>query len=243
MNIMNIHRDILIIIFIYCGFISRKYLLQVNKYFYILLNNVIYYQNLSHNDKMNMINKCCKKNKYDILLIISNSLNLGYIFSNIIYTNNIDILEIIIKDGKLDITINNNLFFREAVCRGQIKQVKLLLEDKRVDPSELSSEALCQACEMGYTDIVKLLLKDKRSDPTILNNYPLIAAVKYNFIEIVKLLLKDGRINRSDRNFRCYINKIVAIHSETKQWETTKINKRKIMIMLNNYFKNRRIIK
>jgi len=103
------------------------------------------------------------------------------------------ILEILLKDGRLDPRIGNNRLFMLASKSSFSSREKViaLLKDGRADPSYLNNYLINWAAKKGYSDIVKLLLKDNRVDPTAKNNRAIKSA---NNKDIIKLLSPHPKI-------------------------------------------------
>jgi hypothetical protein len=71
-----------------------------------------------------------------------------------------EVLELLLKDGRADPAIYNNLLLREAAAEGHVEIVKMLLLDPRVDPTASSPEnmtALDWAKKYHHTEVVELL--------------------------------------------------------------------------------------
>jgi hypothetical protein len=82
----------------------------------------------------------------------------------------------LLKDPRIDPSINDNKAIRYACDYGQKEIVEILLQDHRVDPSTKHNEAIQWACEHGHKEIVEMLLKDKRVDPSDDNNFCILEA-------------------------------------------------------------------
>jgi len=113
-----------------------------------------------------------------------------------------NIVEILLKDGRIDPNVRINFSLSKAAAEGHADVVKLLLKDSRVDPG-LNNEVLENTIKGGHTEVVKLLLEDKRSDPNVEllghKGGPLRYAAEHGYTEIVRLLLADGRADPSAR--------------------------------------------
>ncbi|KAJ3030035.1 UNVERIFIED_CONTAM: hypothetical protein HDU68_010284 [Siphonaria sp. JEL0065] len=101
----------------------------------------------------------------------------------------LDIFKLLMEDGRLDPSSEDNIAIFIAAQSGHSEIVKLLLQDPQVDPSTSENRALGAACQNGHTKVVELLLTAARVDPT----NPFKAACRCGHAEVVKLLLKDGR--------------------------------------------------
>lgn len=133
--------------------------------------------------------------------------------------NNPNVVQILLRDTRVDSSINHNQPIIIAVKHGCTKIVELLLMDPRVDPSDyditeqrceeddrllipFSEEwhtmddacrqtALWKAADEGYTSIVARLLQDPRVDPTH-NDYAAIETAADE--EILNLLLAHPKV-------------------------------------------------
>ena len=82
-----------------------------------------------------------------------------------------DILSLILKCDKFDITYGENNAIRRVSHNGFLDMVKLLLNDSRVDPSAMSNYALRWSITRDHFEVAKLLLSDTRVS--------LISAISY----------------------------------------------------------------
>lgn len=125
---------------------------------------------------------------------------------NAMWKEDLEIIRLLLEDGRSDPTIDDNSFIISASARGIVEIVRLLLEDRRADPRAENSGALHWACTRGNVDVVRLLLEDGRADPTS-NNNDIIKRIcttsTKTSTEILRLLLKDGR---ATPNKFCLIN-------------------------------------
>lgn len=101
----------------------------------------------------------------------------------------------LLKDHRVDPSVNNSSFFIHACHNGPLEIVRALLSDKRVDCCTFVCEGLVKACESGRTDIISELLKEPRIDPTVCQEKCLSAAVRYNRPWTMAVLLHDPRID------------------------------------------------
>ncbi|KKK52658.1 hypothetical protein LCGC14_3102700, partial [marine sediment metagenome] len=125
-----------------------------------------------------------------------------------------EIVKLLLADGRVDPTADNNWAFRLSSKKGHTDVVRLLLEDGRADPTSDNNLAIQLSCKNGHTDVVKLLLADGRADPSASNNKwggisfltgrPADPAAYGNNLaiqlssrnghtDVVRLLLADGR--------------------------------------------------
>ncbi|KAJ3253963.1 hypothetical protein HDU77_004298 [Chytriomyces hyalinus] len=73
-----------------------------------------------------------------------------------------DVLELLIEDGRCNLTRDNSAAFRQAIEDGYVEGVVLLLKHADTDPNADNHFALKKASELGYIEIVERLLKDPR---------------------------------------------------------------------------------
>ena len=111
-----------------------------------------------------------------------------------------EILELLLKDSRVDPSAQNNYAIRFAVKNEHEKMVKLLLKDPRVDPSARYNEAIVTVAKNGNEKIVELLLKDLRVDPSAHDNEAIFYSILYNHEKVAELLLKDSRMELSKKN-------------------------------------------
>lgn len=142
--------------------------------------------------------------------------------------NRIELVQKLVKDYEIDLSINDNYLIDKAVREGYVEIVQILADDDRVDctsviktcliwgkynifkilmekvdPSIENQELLRLACTLKKYMITGLLLKDPRVNPTINRQEPLRVACKRGYYGIVKLLLKDPRVNPSVMDNYC----------------------------------------
>jgi len=104
-----------------------------------------------------------------------------------------EILDILLKDGRLNPAFNHNMMIQQAVSSGNVKTVDRLLQDPRVNPSSLM--LLATAIGLNFTSMLERLLQDPRVDPIAENSLKI--AVELSRSECVKILLRDPRIDPS----------------------------------------------
>lgn len=103
----------------------------------------------------------------------------------------------LLKNKKVDPSVDDNYLIQIASECGQIEVVKELLKDSRVDPAAENNYAIQAAAEGGHSKVVKLLLQDPRVDPAVNDNYPLQVACDKGHVSVVKKLAKDNRVDKS----------------------------------------------
>lgn len=93
----------------------------------------------------------------------------------------------------MEIKIEIEKEFKEAVKKGDLEKVKSMLKD--VDPSLDDNYAIGCASRYGYLPIVDLLLEDPRVDPSSQNNFCIVWASSNGHLSTVERLLKDPRVD------------------------------------------------
>lgn len=103
-----------------------------------------------------------------------------------------EIVDILLKDDRVDPTVRFNIPIRRAAQKGFTKIVERLLQHPLVDPSALDNLAIAEAAKGGHDEILDLLLSDPRVNPADGHNRALYSASLFNRLHIVeKLLLND----------------------------------------------------
>lgn len=107
-----------------------------------------------------------------------------------------DILELIIKDGRVDPKNWSEILFNKAVQEGQLEFIKMLLLDPRIDPHSCTSDLIFKAMTADKYEIVDLLLEDGR--------FPCEFAYSQVFsrgkLRMLRRFLQDPRIDPSTDN-------------------------------------------
>lgn len=148
-----------------------KFLAKFDKKELIKCFNIIKNANQEFEKKINEIFiYCCKHNLYNLV-------------------------EYLLKEEKLDPSLEENIGFILACQNGHINIVKILIEDNRVKCNTNNDLAFRLSCKLGHKDIVELLLKNPTINPSANNQEGLKTAIKFDHIQVVKLLLKDKRID------------------------------------------------
>ncbi|GBG25536.1 DNA replication licensing factor MCM2 [Hondaea fermentalgiana] len=113
----------------------------------------------------------------------------------------IEIVRILLDDGRVDITASNQYCIRVACQKGNLELVCLLLEHPDVDPTVLNDDAFRTAAAYGHLAICQALLAWQRPstshsallfdtvDPASQNNYAIRLAAYNGHWSICKLLL------------------------------------------------------
>lgn len=144
-------------------------------------------------------------------------------------SGNTNAVKTLLKDDRVNPSINNNYAIKIACEYNHVKIVELLLDDDRVNPADNDNVAIGIACLNGHIEVIKLLLtnkdidtniglvnaslnvknglevvkvllKDKRTVLSYDDNTTFIYACKYNNIDLVEFLLKREDVNPTDRD-------------------------------------------
>ena len=92
--------------------------------------------------------------------------NCGWALRYSCYFGYLDIIELLILDGRADPAALNNAAIQFASEEGYADIVSLLLQDSRVDPTDNDNYAIDGASKNGHIDVVEVLLQDGRVEPT-----------------------------------------------------------------------------
>jgi ankyrin repeat protein len=79
-----------------------------------------------------------------------------------------EIVQLLVLDGRAEITSSDNFAIIEACRNNHFKIVKLLLEDKRADPAVQNNYAIYIAIAIGHIDVFSLLWMFPGSTPLML---------------------------------------------------------------------------
>lgn len=114
----------------------------------------------------------------------------NYCLKKVTCNGHVGILELLIKDKRIDITWNHNYALRWTAHNGHYKCFMLLYSLPQVGVNDWSNEAVRWSCTNGHDKIVEVLLKDKRVDPSQYDNEALFYAAKRGHYNVIKLLLQ-----------------------------------------------------
>lgn len=107
---------------------------------------------------------------------------------------NRNMIELILKSGRINPNFNNGQPFLEAVRNDYFDIVDQLLDDASIDPGIQNNVAIASASYHGYLDIVNRLLVDPRVDPSNFDNRAIDFASSTNKIQVMRRLLQDPRV-------------------------------------------------
>ncbi len=150
---------------------------------------------VSRINDMEYVRRYISENPSDEQIIIKASL-----------VNNIQLMEFLLNNPKIDPSVQNNQAIINASQKGHVDIVRLLLADKRVNPGVVNNIAFLNAIQRGNLGVVELLLNDPRVKPDAQDNAAIIVASQKGHIDIVKLLLKDVRISPNAQNNQAIID-------------------------------------
>jgi hypothetical protein len=112
----------------------------------------------------------------------------------------IERIEDIISDTKLDLSFDENSFIKWIVSSEDYVLAFDISNVPNIDKSVENNRLIRMLCELNKVEDVKKLLKDPRVDPSASNNEAIRNACYLGHLEIVKLLLKDPRVDPSAYN-------------------------------------------
>jgi ankyrin repeat protein len=82
------------------------------------------------------------------------------------HNGHLEIIEILLQDGRADPAVRNNWPIKRASENGHSDVVEALLQDGRADPAVNYNSPIRWASCYGHKEIVKALLQDGRCNPT-----------------------------------------------------------------------------
>ncbi len=88
----------------------------------------------------------------------------NYRFNKAVEIGNVDKVQLLLNDPRVDPTADDNWAIQSASRRGHTEVVRLLLADPRVDPAALGNYAIQLASHNGHLEVVRLLANDPRVD-------------------------------------------------------------------------------
>ena len=83
-------------------------------------------------------------------------------FYDMVKNGNIDVVDLLLYDERVEPAEYNNRAFRAAAHKGHLNIVVRLLQDHRIDPSDKENMALGDAITFGHREIEEILLQDAR---------------------------------------------------------------------------------
>jgi hypothetical protein len=92
------------------------------------------------------------------------------IFHEAVSENNVELVNKLLKDKKIDPTLYGNWAIIYASSNGLLELSKLLLKDKRVDPTNDDNRAIIMSYNEKRFDIIPLLWNDKRVQQTLIKD-------------------------------------------------------------------------
>jgi ankyrin repeat protein len=188
--------------------------------------------NTEHNTVSDLFKECCVRGTP--LIVIKSFVNnkcidgsiLNDAFSDACDCGNLEVVELLLSDPRLDPCFKYNHVVRWASIKGDFELIKFLLSYKgskdgcmwSFNPSEDDNFVIKSVSEGGHLEIVKLLLSDERVDPSAGENYAIRWASRNGHHEVVNILLKHTRVNPSTRE-----NYAIRLASERGHVEVVKL--------------------
>jgi hypothetical protein len=164
------------------------------------------------------------------------------------FNNQSKITKYLLCHNKIDVSVQDNQAFINAVTHNELDIVRMLLKSNKIDPNCRNGEAIIIATKFGYLNIVECLLNDNRVNPSLRNNQAIIDCVDTNLLikrgkqllsfneyfsiiynrikkngnkkhlKILSLLLKNPHIDPSAQN-----NKIIINAVKSKNYKAVKL--------------------
>ena len=151
---------------------------------------------------MKMLLQAIRNNEFEkvneLLHVCDPSLNDNEAIKVAAELGHMNIVEILIKDTRVNPADQNNWGIRGAASYGHTDTVAVLLKDTRVNPADQNNNALVWAAKNGHTNTVATLMKDTRVNPADINKFAIRWAAQYGHTNTVATLIKDNRVNPVD---------------------------------------------
>ena len=112
-----------------------------------------------------------------------------------------DQVEILLKDDRVDPSLDDNGAIVHACANGHTELAELLLKDTRIDYAARQNEPIILAVCNGHAKIVRMLLMELYVEPADRSNQAINSAAQNNQAEIIKLLLEDFRVDPGFDNY------------------------------------------
>lgn len=157
--------------------------------------------------------EAAKYNRVEILQLLLdnhrvNDITNGNALLEAVYRGNIRIVEMLLKDGRVDVSIYNNLPLREAMRRRYYDIAYLLLQNPNVDPSAKDNEALLLAIKRIEGGLLESLLNDERIN------------INQTDIENIKKIIYGGSYGsyypQPEQLYEKFIYPILRTHPKTR---------------------------
>ena len=147
--------------------------------------------------------QACETEKEDFLLnLFEKGKNLDFnkenpsIFRAAIRRGHCTILQKMVREKKIDPSLDGDQALIETSRRGEMDTVQFLLRDRRVNAATRQNLPLCFASENGHIDVINCLLREVGVKPNEAIRFASTAGQK----KVVKILLHDPGINRNIKN-------------------------------------------
>lgn len=106
---------------------------------------------------------------------------------------------LLLKDGRIDPTTNNNQLITETIRNNYSYMTKILLQDERVHKS-INHNVLMTSIHSNNSAILQLILENPYIDPGGNNNDALRTTIYYQDNEMIQMLLNHPRINITEND-------------------------------------------
>lgn len=154
------------------------------------------------------IEQSIRANNIDILtLLLSKDINLDSgswkILQAAITNNNLQLLKIILADGRCDSLVTRNHSLRFSMKYGMIAAMELLLKDERFEYSIDNNSIVEWAADNNHIDIIKILLNDDKIKRIEVSGNTLLSIVSAGYTELVKIFLNASNVFLIARGHFC----------------------------------------
>lgn len=114
-----------------------------------------------------------------------------------------DIIEMLLKDDRVNPIVHNNLPIAYAAENGHLDAVKVLMNDKRVDPSDYNNAAIKYALKNKHLSVVKQLMNDKRVVDKLepIDKQNIRIELEYGYKSLFKDIERKMKSNESIKHF------------------------------------------
>jgi hypothetical protein len=114
------------------------------------------------------------------------------------YINNLEIINLLLSDPRVDASIEDNILFRISSHSNKpwtASLMKRLFQDSRVNPYCSDQLGFRNACRYGNEELVQWFLSLPDTDASIHDHFPIRVASAKGHLEIVRLLLQRKDVN------------------------------------------------
>lgn len=153
-----------------------------------------------------------------LILIVDPSYSNNLAIGNAAGIGNIEILNMLLRDRRVDPSDNDNRALYMATLHGRSEVVRILLAIEDVRNANLS-DSFISAAKHGYLDIVDLFLTMTSIDPSIRNNLALKEAFYAQHFDIVHRLTLDPRFRAGKDDER-----LIKLSEEYLEYDQRKLD-------------------